>query len=85
MSFVVSFLRSRVLLFEYVNLKCLPEVLTNKTILSVFPSDIINPDFELRLGAKELAFLLSVLLQLWVAPQVRFFPIFKSRVEQTFK
>lgn len=56
--FVVCFLCLGVLLFEDVNLKCLPEVLTNKTILSVFPSDTINPDFELRLGAKELLFLL---------------------------
>lgn len=71
-------------MFEDVNLKCLPEVLTNKTILSVFPSDAINPDFELRLGAKEL-FLLSALLQPWVALQVRFFHISRLRVEQTFR
>lgn len=81
--FVVCFLCSGILLFEDVNLKCLPEVLTNKTILSVFPSDTINPDFELRLGGKELPFLLSALLQLWVA-QVRFFHISRLRMEQTF-
>ena len=72
-------------MFEGVNLKCLPEVLTNKTILGVFPSDTINPDFELRLGAKELPFLLSALLQPWVVPQVRFFHISRLRVEQTFR
>lgn len=61
--FGVCFLCSGVLLFEDVNLKCLPRFWTNKTIWSVFPSDTVNPDFELRLGAKELAFLLSALLQ----------------------
>lgn len=45
---MVLFLVSFVWEFCYFNvsLKCLPEVLTNKTLLSIIPNDLINADFE---------------------------------------